>query len=512
MQDAQEQSTETSADVVLIDRRERIREDMGGRARIERLHTQGRLTVREHIDALVDPGSFRETGTFAYSARHEDRADTPGDGKVGGHATIDGSPVTICGDDETVKRASSSEIGTVKLDRMYQFALRARNPFVYFGMTGGARLPDLLGSEGFTALPPKDLFADRERRIPLVTAIIGDSFGGSSFRAAMSDFVVQLRGTCLAVTSPRVMRAATGEDCTMEELGGAKIGETVTGQIDLAVDDYSQMYSAIRRFLDVMPSSSSGKPRVLDVSAEQRREVDLRSIVPAKRNRAYDMRKLLSNVLDPGSYVAIGDRFGPSVLCGLGRIGGYPVGLISSQPIIMGGAITPDACTKMTRHIVLCDSFNLPLIFIQDSPGFIVGRGAEHARLLTEVGRLFQAWEQVTTPVISLVVRKAFGLAYYAMGGTAMGSALHLSWPGAEFSFMDPGVAGSVLTTENFDRSSEYQELIFDVSPYTAAGLARVDEIIPPSDTAEWLAWAVRRVWHDDGQNSAGKLRNWPVR
>jgi methylmalonyl-CoA decarboxylase subunit alpha len=262
----------------------------------------------------------------------------------------------------------------------------------------------------------------------------------------------------------------------------------------------------------VMPSSSAQAPRILDTPEAPPPRTSLETMVPTKRNRAYDMRRVLRQILDPGTYCAIADRFGPSVLCGLGRLSGYPVGIIASQPMMMGGAITPDACVKMTRHMVLCDSFNLPLIFLQDTPGFIVGRAAEHARLLTQVGRLFTAWKQVTTPVISLVMRKAFGLAYYAMGGTSMGNALHLAWPGAELSFMDPGVGGSVLTTGQFNRQQQFTDLIYDTSPYVAAGLARIDEIIAPEETTEWLSWAIRRLWHPDGMNSEGRMRNWPVR
>ena len=501
-----------SAEQEFVERRSSIRRDMGGQARIERLHREGRFTIREHIDAFVDPGSFREIGTFAASARLEDRDSTPGDGKLGGHAMLGGRPVTVCGDDETVKRASSSRVGGRKLDRMYEFALRSGNPFVYFGMTGGARIPDLLGSEGFTALPPTDLLADREHRIPLVTGIVGDSYGGSSVRSAVSDLVVQIRGTCLAVASPRVMRGATGEECTPEELGGSVVGDSVTGQVDVAVDAPHQMYDVIRRFLDVMPSSSGQAPRVLDAPESSGKRPGVVSFVPARRTRAYDMRKVLTELLDPSSYCRIGDRFGPSVLCGLGRLGGYPVGVIASQPMVQAGAITPDACTKMMRHIVLCDSFNLPIVFLQDTPGFLVGPTAEHARLLTAIGRLFVAWRQVTTPVISLVIRKAFGLAYYAMGGTAMGSALHLAWPRAELSFMDPGVAASVLTTGEHNPRGDFNHLAYETSPYGAARQARIDEIIAPSETADWLTWAVRTLWSPSGLNSDGRLRNWPAR
>jgi acetyl-CoA carboxylase carboxyltransferase component len=228
-------------------RRDRIRADMGGPEKVAALHEDGRMTIRDRIDALLDPGTFVELGTFSHSNRVPDRPATPGDGKIGGHGLLGGRPVTVVGDDVTVKRASSSLIGSRKLDRLFEQALTAGNPFVYLGETGGARIPDTMGAEGFTSLPPMPAFGQRRRRIPHATAILGESFGGSSFQAAISDFVVQVKGSCLAVTSPRVVEIATGEKITMEELGGTEVHSRRTGLIDLAVDTEQEALDAIRR-------------------------------------------------------------------------------------------------------------------------------------------------------------------------------------------------------------------------------------------------------------------------
>src|SRR4051812_11087651 len=214
-------------------RRAAVREQMGGAHRVERLHARGERTIREHIDGLLDPGSFEEVGTFVHSANPADAADTPGDGKIGGHGTIAGNAVTVAGDDITVKRGSSSVMGSKRIARLFAHAQRCGHPIVYFRATGGARIPDTLGSAGFSQVPPGAELFRRSRRVPMATVIAGDSFGGSSFLAAASDLVVQLEGTCLAVTSPLVVEVATGEHVEGESLGGTAVHARTTGQADL---------------------------------------------------------------------------------------------------------------------------------------------------------------------------------------------------------------------------------------------------------------------------------------
>ena len=237
-------------------RRDRIRDEMGGAARIERLHARGERTIREHLAALLDDGSFDEVGTFVRSLRPEDHDETPGDGKIGGHGTIDGRPVMVAGDDITVKRGSSSPMGSRRLGRLFAHAERSGHPIVYFGATGGARIPDSLGSAGFAQVAVDVELFRRARRVPFITVIVGDSFGGSSFVSAASDLVIQVRGTCLAVTSPLVAKIATGEQLTNDELGGVDVHARKTGQIDLIAQDSDEAYALIRRALALLPANA----------------------------------------------------------------------------------------------------------------------------------------------------------------------------------------------------------------------------------------------------------------
>ena len=494
-------------------RREQIRSDLGGAARVERRHARGERTVREHVEGVLDPGSFEEVGTFVHSARADDAASTPGDGKIGGHGTIDGRPVTVAGDDITVKRGSSSVMGSERIRKLFAHAARCGHPIVYFGATGGARIPDALGSAGFVQVSPGiDLFR-RGRRVPLATVIVGDSFGGSSFVSATSDLVVQVRGTCLAVTSPLVAAVATGEQIEMEELGGADVHARTTGQIDLAVDTPEEAYAAVRRFLSYLPSASGGRaPRAPDPGAPLDVDDAVGDVVPARRTRAYDMHKVLARVLDPGSVMDLAPGYGRGLITALARLDGHAVGVVASQPKFFAGALDPAACEKAVRLICLCDAYDLPLVFLQDVPGFFVGTKVEHDGMLKHAIRLQTALALAQVPKLTVVLRKAYGMAYFSLGGNDTGVDAVYAWPGAEISFMDPTVAASVVSGGTADEAL-VETLRADIDPYGAAGLMKVDEVIAPGETRGVLARALGRL---EGRPlpvpGTRPLAHWPTR
>ncbi len=498
--------------------RDRIRRDMGGAAKRGRLAAEGRLDARAHIDALLDPGSFVEVGTFARSERPEDHDATPGDGKICGHGTIDGRPVSIAVDDVTVKRATSSLVGARKLQRVFEQAQRAGNPFVYIGETGGARLPDSLGAVGYSSEPVFPWLAGRRRDIPVVCAIVGGSFGGSSFVAGLADFVVQVAGSTLAVTSPRVIEVATGQRVDDETLGGVHVHDRRTGQIDVAVADVAAAHDAIRAFLSYLPSSANdplprtdGGPVVPDPHV-----ID---VVPEARTRTYDMRDLVARLVDDGEMLELKPNFGASVITALARIDGWPVGIVASQPAYAVGALTPDGCSKATRLLCLCDAFGLPVVFLQDTPGFLVGTDVEHDRLLARAMLFLEALCLTRVPKLSVVVRKAFGLAFFSMGGPRMGSDLLVAWPGAEIGFMDPVVGANVLHGDELARleGDERKEathrlaaaLGADFDPRAIAAAMNLDEVIEPADTRPVLAAALGRLAGRPGRGES-VLRSWP--
>jgi acetyl-CoA carboxylase carboxyltransferase component len=499
--------------------RDHIRTEMGGAAKIDRLHASGRLTAREHIARLVDADSFHEIGTFARSERPEDKASTPADGKICGHATIDGRPVTVAVDDVTVKRATSSLVGARKLQRVYEQAVRAGNPFVYVGETGGARLPDTLSAVGYSSEPVFPWLARRRREVPVATAIVGESFGGSSFIAGLSDFVVQVRGSTLAITSPRVIEVATGERVTNDALGGAAVHETSTGQIDLAVDTADDAHDAIRRFLAFLPSrAGDGLPR-REPNAPVAPDPALAQLVPARRSQTYDVRDVIARLADDGDVLELKPRFGAGLVTALARIDGWPVGVIASQPAEVVGSLTPDACSKATRLVCLCDAFGLPVVFVQDTPGFLVGTAVEHDRLLARAMLFLEALCLARVPKLTVVLRKAFGLAFFSLGGSGMGSDLLVAWPGAEIGFMDPVVGASVLHGDELaslsaeERRAELHrlaaELGSDTDPLAVAAAMNLDEVIDPADTRVVLAEALGRL-APRSADGPSDLAAWP--
>lgn len=477
----------------LHQRAERIRRDMGGADAVARLRARGERTIREHIDGFLDPGTFNELGTFAHSMRLEDRTSTPGDGKIGGIGTIEGRPVAVGGDDITVKRGSTAVVGSRRIDRLMGLAVERGYPFVYFGQTGGARVPDIMSAEGFAELSSMMEIAQRNHRVPVATAIVGQSFGASSFTSAMSDFVVQVRGSCLAVTSPRVVEVATGEQIGFEELGGVDVHATRTGLIDLAVDTNEEAYRAIKRFLSYLPSNAwtpadrTPAEGVGPIDADP----ELTRMVPTRRARAYDMRKMLDRLVDPDSAFEIRPGMGRGLWTGFARIDGWSVAILASNPLFNAGTLDPATCEKGVRLLVLADSFNIPVICLQDVPGFLVGRQVEHNRLLYRAIRFFEALMLCSAPKLTVVVRKAFGLAWQALGGLPGFTHGIYAWPGAEIGFMDPAVGVNVLYGDRLsaeEKARRALEIADVTSPYGAAGVMNIDEVIDPATTRQVLA------------------------
>ena len=516
----QPQEPTTDAVEALFATREAIRRDMGGAAKVAKLREQGGRTARDWIGGLLDPQSFTEIGTFVRSERPEERPSTPGDSQIGGHGLVAGRPVSVMANDLTVKGGSGSRASARKEERIYDQAMRFGNPFVLFGQAGGARVKDLLGSERMAQGAGIGVMAARERRIPMVTAIVGRSYGDSSFTAACSDFVVQLRGTVMAVSSPRVIQVATGETVDEQELGGVDVHGDKTGQIDLAVDTQDEVVAAVRRFLSFMPDNGRTVP-ARRPSNGVRPIPELRTLAPSERRRGYDMRKVIGKLVDEGDFMEIKPRFARSLITALARIDGRVVGVLANQPMQQGGAMTPDACDKAVSFLALCDSFHIPLVFLTDTPGFLVGRQVEHARLLHKTVMLNQALMQVGVPMLTFVLRKAYGLAYFAMAGGRIGSIYMCGWPTAEISFMDPEVGANVLYApaleqlEGEARAQEAARLAKEISnattPYAAAVGGGMDEVIDPADTPVLIAQALDRMMANYDPHRVRRLANWPT-
>jgi acetyl-CoA carboxylase carboxyltransferase component len=484
-----------------------------------RPHSKEARTVRQCIEELLDPGSFVEVGTLAHSERPEHRDVTPGDGKVGGHGRMGGRSVTVVGDEPGIKHASTAMVGSVKVQRLYEQAMAAGNPFIYLGQTGGARLPDVLGSEGHSRLDPMAYMSRRRRQIPLVTVIVGQSFGGSSLISALSDFTVQVRGSCLAVTSPLVISEATGEEISYEDLGGVDVHGRQTGQIDLGVETFADAAVAVAHFLSFLPQNRWSPAEVARVDQGVERDEGIRNIVPTNQRQAYDMRAVISRLVDEGDFFEARPDVGGGLLTGLARINGFAVGVVASQPMTLAGAITPKGCDKAVRLLCTCDSFGLPVVFLQDTPGFLVGSEVEHQGMLFKAMLLHQALAMASTPLLTLIIRKSYGLATACLGGMGTGTDTVWAWPDARMGFMDPQVAVRIIQRRELEHLSPEERrrevetraaaIAEDNSIYGAAGMMRVDEVIDPAETRLRLAIRLDELSGREATDSF--LASWPV-
>ncbi len=451
---------------------------MGGRDKVDRLHDRGQRTIRERIDALLDAGSFRELGTFAFSKRVEDRADTPGDGKVGGWGAVEGRPVIVYGDDLTVRQGSSALIGMRKTRRMEELALRAGVPYIDIGETGGARIPDILGAVGITGAQMSPDKGNRKHRVPAVTVIVGKSFGGSSISSARGDFTVQVRGSCLAITSPRVFEVAIGEVIGFEELGGVDVHAEKTGQIDLGVDTDEEAWTAVRRWLSYLPANvwepaPRGRPPVDPVDSSALDQWP--DTPPADR----DVGTLVASIVDRDSWFELRPRLGLGLRTGFARIDGWSVGILASDPSSDDGRIDTGACEKAARLLMLCDSFDLPVVSIVDSAGLAADDAPDQERLLPRFVRLRQALALAGCPRILVVAGRADGLPFASAAHSGWATDGAYGWPGATSGTAPP------------DDDSGPSRRIDD-----AAGVLGLDELIAPSATRDVLVADLARLSH----------------
>jgi acetyl-CoA carboxylase carboxyltransferase component len=502
-------------------RRAHMRETMGGLQRIAGIHAAGLSTARERIAQLLDEDSFDELGTFATAEPPEQRDKTPGDGRIVGFGTVDGRPVGVVADDATVKGASASATNNRKADRIFHLSLKYGHPFIFLGETRGSRIPESLGSDGLATVSGEGVdWTLRARRIPMATVITGPSFGGSTFAAAMSDFVVQLKGSTLAVVSPRVIEMATGERTDMESIGGTELHATQTGQIDRDAATEKEALELVRRWLSYLPSNSSEPPPIAKPCAPSSR-LKPSQVVPEGRQSRYNMHHLLDAIFDGDSVFELAPRFGSSLIAAFARLEGLPVAVIATNPDKAAGALEPDACDKASRLLCVADSFGLPVILLHDSPGFFVGQAYEAKRVQSKTVMFLQALMQFVGPRLSVVVRKSFGLAFTSLGGTGTGSDLLVAWPAAEIGFMDPHVAANAMhgdelaaldptgrRTRRTELAAMYSQ---DTDPYAIARGMGIDEIIHPDETRSVLARALKRVKTAEATKTT-PLRYWPTR
>lgn len=464
---------------------------MGGPAKLERRRAQGVLNARERIAQLFDAGSFIETGLFATSAVPQDSERSPGDGKVAGFGKIDGREAAAVANDFTVMGASSGATNGRKIAHVKRVATQRGLPLVFLGESSGARMPDHMGSRGMGLLLGNDgAQYQRLRETPWASATLGLSYGSSSWYSVMSDFHVMRKGAVLAVSSSLLASLAIKEEVDPQELGGWKLHAEVTGFADLVVDTDEEALDAIKRFLSYLPSHHQEAPPVAAVPAGSGQDMgDILGLLPASRTQVYDVRKVIRTIVDRDSFFELKARFGKVGVTGLARLGGRTVGLIANNPLYKGGALDTDACEKITSFLVLCDAFNIPIVMLADTPGFVIGTEAERRRAPGKIMNFMNAMSLMTVPKLSLVLRKSYGQAYLNMGG-GRNSDEFAGWPTAEISFMDPQFAVKVVHglepgAPGFDEAQAQMDRASAV--WDIASVYAMQSVVRPQDTRDYL-------------------------
>lgn len=489
---------------------------MGGAEKLQERAQQGVLNARERIDRLVDDQSFHEMGLFATSIRPEMRERSPGDGKLAGFGRIGGRDVAVVSNDFTVMGASSSTVNSAKIGHVKRIATQRGLPMVFLGESTGARMPDVMGAAGVGSGDRPTQYR-RMRETPWVSAVLGHCYGSSSWYAALADFVVMRKGAITAVSSVKLTSRAINEAVDPEALGGWKLHTEVTGMVDLAVDTDEQALEAVQKFLSYLPSHHNEAPPVHPVpegSGEQGQRI--LDILPQSRTQVYDVRKILALIYDKDSVFELKPRFGRSIVTALARLDGRSVGIVASNPIYKGGAIDPQSCEKVVSFLVLCDSFNIPLVFMADQPGFLIGVEGERQGAIGRVMNWMNAMSLVSVPKISVVMRKTYGQAVLNMGGGGNADEV-INWFTAEVNFMDPRSAVSIVHgVEPQDDPERYAQLLDEMTKgttaYDAAAVYAAHSVIHPAQTRAHL---IRSLEVHQLRLSGGVgehlMRTWPT-
>ena len=481
----------------------------GGEERIARQHEQGKLTARERLELLIDPGTFTELGIHAgihHSVRGLEDKEAPADGVITGYGRVDGRMVAVAAYDFTVMAGSMGMTGEMKVARLRDLALTKRMPFVWLLDSAGARIQEAVGSlfAGSGHLFREEVVASGV--IPQVAALMGPCAAGTAYIPGLADFVPMVRGRgSMALAGPHLVRAAVGEDVTQEELGGSRVHCRKSGVGDLEVADDEECIARIRQYLSFFPSHcEEAPPRRDGADPADRMDEELLDVLPESNRKPYDMYDVIRRVVDDGEWLDLKPQWAKTIITCLARMGGRPVGIVANQPRQLGGILDNDSADKAARFVNLCNAFGIPLVFLMDVPGFMVGTKVEAAGIIRHGAKMLYAVANATVPKVTVVLRKAYGAGYYVMNGRAYEPDLIVAWPTAEISVM--GAEGAVeivfrkQVEEAEDPAAKKAELIEAyrkiIDVYIAARNDMIDDVIDPRETRPTIIRALEMAEH----------------
>jgi acetyl-CoA carboxylase carboxyltransferase component len=513
-----------------LEARQALVRQMGGADKVAKQHARGKMTARERLSAFFDDGVFFEVGMhgtqMGMAAGPDGKDRPPADAVVCAFGKVDGRMVCAASYDFTVKGGSIGHTGEEKVTRLRQMALRGRWPVVWFIDSAGARIdpgsahPDMISLFAGSG----HLFREQVHMsgvVPQVAAMVGPGAAGTAYIPGLADFVPMVKDIgSMALGGPPLVKAMTGEEISEQDLGGSKVHATKSGVGDCEVKNDAECIALIKRYLSFFPSSCEEAPPRLPVSDPvDRREESLLDLLPENPKKSYDMYKLVAAIVDHGEWLDLKPRWARNIITCLARIGGQPVGIVANQPGHFGGILDVDASDKAARFMQICDAFNVPLVFLQDVPGFMIGSKVEHEGIIRHGAKMLHVMAAATVPKVSVVVRKAYGAGYYVMCGRAYEPDLLVAWPTGEISVMGPegmvGIAARKLFGDT-PPPPEARQMIIDqiqknIDIYRVAGWGLVDDVIDPRDTRKAVAWGLELARHKHLERPARKRGIIPV-
>ncbi|HQY90138.1 carboxyl transferase domain-containing protein [Caldilinea sp.] len=496
----------------------------GGEEKIARQHARGRMTARERLQLLLDKGTFREVDVFVTHNTTEfglAEQKIPGDGVVTGYGTIDGRLVFVYSQDFTVFGGSVSRAHAEKICKIMDMAMKNGAPVIGLNDSGGARIQEGVHSlAGYAEIFYRNVIASGV--VPQISVIMGPCAGGAVYSPAITDFVVMVKETShMFVTGPDVIKAVTHEDVTFEELGGASVHASKSGVAHFAAENEEDALFLVQHLIDYLPSNNMQDPPVQPPNDDPLREApELDTIIPDNPNKPYDMKEVVRHIVDNGQFLEVHEHWAQNILVGFARLGGRSVGIVAQQPKVLAGVLDVEASQKSARFVRFCDAFNVPLIVLEDVPGFMPGITQEHSGIIRQGAKLLYAFCEATVPKLTVIVRKAYGGAYCVMNPRHIGADLVLAWPSAEIAVMGPEGAVNVIfrreITEAENQAARKNELVEDyrqrfANPYVAAAAGFIDNVIEPRETRQHLINALEMLQNKRDSLPPKKHGNIPL-
>jgi len=507
-----------------LEQLERQAELGGGTERQKRQHEAGKLTARERIELLFDPGTFEELDKLVTHRCRDfgmEQHSVPGDGVVSGHGLVDGRQVFAFAQDFTVFGGSTSETNAAKIVKIMDLAMKLGAPIVGLNDSGGARIQEgVLSLGGYADIFLRNTLASGV--VPQISAIMGPCAGGAVYSPAITDFIVMVKDTSyMFVTGPDVLKTVTHEEVSKEELGGATTHNATSGVAHFVADDDRECLALIRDLLSFMPGNNlDDPPRRAPEDSPDREDDTLDRIVPESPNQPYDMLDVIHAVVDERYFLEVHQHFAKNLLVGFARLDGRPVGIVANQPAVLAGTLDINASVKGARFVRFCDAFNIPLITFEDVPGFPPGTVQEYGGIIRHGAKLLFAFAEATVPKVTVITRKAYGGAYCVMSSKHIRTDFNYAWPTAEIAVMGPEGAVNILYKRELDAApdpaaarsekvKEFREKF--ANPYIAAGRGFVDEVIHPRETRRKLIAALKNLDNKRDKNPPKKHGNIPL-